>query len=250
MAETGLLSLLVKNKDAFNFTFPPITNEQIAVLTFQIVTKLSHEMHASVTSSPVEKGSSIADHVVLDNKRATFEIVISDTPLFWISSIAGAAVSELADKVRAIPSENIIARQALTAGMLFGSNIAANQLSRLNPSLLDKSTKAKGMFEILEQLRDQRTLITAQLGYRQYTNAVITALSMTQEGKDALTASITIEEVHIVTTSAERIDATQCDKSVEHTAPDVQNAGKQETVAVSDNRTWFKRLVDALRGKS
>jgi len=62
----------------------------IAILTFDATMSVKHDLSATLTKSQIEDGSNISDHVTKDNKKATFDIVISNTPLSYLSGLTSA----------------------------------------------------------------------------------------------------------------------------------------------------------------
>jgi len=212
----AVLSLLLNRPKLARFEFP-LTG--VMIINFDVCKQVTHEMDAEITKSPVEDGSEIADHVALKNKRASFDIVISDTPLNTITgALGGLATSVIADKIRK-------------------SGALALGLSRISSLVLEKTfTRAQDAFKLLEELRDRKTLISAILGFKKYENAVVTNLRVTQDltTTGSLNASMTIEELKLVTTQTTRIPQEAVDKSVETTATSEVNAGKQAVKKVSE----------------
>ncbi|MCP4481421.1 MAG: hypothetical protein GY817_01145 [bacterium] len=188
-------------------------------LNFDVCKQISHSLTSTITKSGVEDGGNIADHVVLNNKTATFDIIISDTPLNVIkSAVTGMATSFIADKIKTNPLVSLGA--AKIAGLI-----------------LDKSvTKSQDAFNLLEELRDQRTPIKAIIGFKSYKNAIITNLKVTQNAVNAgsLNANLTIEEITVVKTKKTLIPKELVDKSVEGTATSEADTGKQKTKTVTD----------------
>ena len=211
----SVLSLIFKNKKLARLEFP---ETGVTIINFDVCSNVTHEMDAEVTKSVIEDGSDITDHVILRNKRASFEIIISDTPLNSITSAAeGLATSLIADKIKK-------------------SGLLSLGLARISGLILDKTfTKAQDAFNLLEELRDRRTLISAILGFKKYENAIVTNLRVTQNtgNTGSLNASLTIEEIKMVKTQTTRIPAKSVHKSVESTATSKGNLGKQKTQAVS-----------------
>lgn len=59
------------------------------IISFDATLSVDYNMSATLTKSQIETGESISDHVTLDNKKATFEIVVSNTPLNYAQIFAG-----------------------------------------------------------------------------------------------------------------------------------------------------------------
>ena len=209
------LSLIFKNKKLARLESP---NSGITIINFDVCSNVTHEMDADVTKSTVEDGSDITDHVILKNKKASFEIIISDTPLNNITSTAeGQSEPLTADKIKKTGDSSL-------------------GFSRISGLILDKTfTKAQDAFNLLEELRDRRALISAILGFKKYKNAVIANLRVTQNTSNtgSLNASLTIEEIRMVKTETTQIPAKKVHKSVESSATSKKNLGKQKTKDVS-----------------
>lgn len=213
----ALLNLLLKTENFSKIEFP--LTEGLTVMNFDVCSEVIHDMDSSLTNNPIEDGSDITDHVNLKNKKATFDIIISDTPIGTIKSLAtGLITSVISDRIKKSPL--LVLGGAKIAGLV-----------------LDRTFKrAQESFSLLEKLRDNRTLIDAILGFRKYKNAIITSLRITQNSRNigSLNARMTIEEVKIVQTETIKVTNDNVDKSVEGSATNEVNTGKQSIKSVSE----------------
>ena len=71
----------------------------VLLISFDATPSIKYEMTSSLTKSQIENGSVIADHVTHDNKKASFDVVISNTPLTYnlISVFSGTSNSRAKD---------------------------------------------------------------------------------------------------------------------------------------------------------
>lgn len=231
------LDILIRNKDLSRIEFP--INSGASILRFNVLRTVTHEMKAAVTKNPIEDGSKIADHVNVENKRATFQIQISDTPLLGIVGLPQEVLSSvIVDKIRKLPTELII------LGGIAVKNISGNIVE-------DTNKKSKIAFDILENLLNNKTLIKAFLGFKRYENAIITNVSVPQNATNSgsLIANITIEEIRIVRTERALIPKEVVEEEVEHTATSEIDTGAQEKKDVStDDQTRSSVLFSLFGG--
>jgi len=217
------LDILVRNKDLSRLEFP-ITNGT-SILRFHVLGQATHEMKSTLTKNPIEDGSEITDHVRVENKRATFQLQISDTPLPGIIGLPTEILSSvITDKIRQLPTELII--------------LGGLAVKKISGSIAEEaSRKSKIAFDILENLHNNKVLISAFLGFKRYINAIITNISVPQTpaNSGSLMANVTIEEVSIVQTERALIPKEIVEEEVEHTATSEVNTGAQETKEVSDD---------------
>jgi hypothetical protein len=222
----AILDLIIPGNDIFKLQFAEI--EGVAVLRFDVIKEVKHMMNSQLTKNKIEDGSDITDHVNLSNKKSVFSIGITDTPLIGgIGNIAkGVAATAAADKIRILPTELLI--------------LQASGVSRISGGILDKSNiRSQETFDLLKNLRNNKVLITASLGFETYNNAIISNLSITQNfnNKGFLEANITIEEIVFASTLSENVKVNNVDKDVEHTATTKVNEGKQNSKEVSEEIT-------------
>ncbi len=218
----AILDLLFSNKSLSRLEWP--VTDGITIFRFDVLNNVNHQMLSEITQNEIEDGSNISDHVNIKNKKATFSIIVSDTPLRGLAGIAkGVGTSIIADKIRKLSSELII----------IGGEIAANIAANVSEN---SELKSKAAFGILENLHNNKILITAILGFRRYENAIITNISVPQNVSNSrsLNANITIEEVRIVQTETALIPNDIIDESVENTATSKVNTGSQSTDNTSD----------------
>ena len=219
-ASANILSIILSNKELARIEFP--VTDGVSVLSFDVIENITHNMNATITQNPVEDGSDITDNIKIENKKASFDITISDTPLVGLATASNlfGRVSTIAQKVRKVSSQ--IAS--------LGAGTFLQKTSQIAGSVVDGSfIRSQDTFDLLEKLHNNKILITAVIGFRRYTNAVISSINVVEnlENENSLVANISIEEIEIVKTSTTLIPESTVEESVSHTATDVSKTGKQ-----------------------
>ena len=146
-ASANILSVILNNKELSRIEFPITTG--VSVLNFDIIDEIQHTMSASVTKNPVEDGSDITDHVKVENKKATFNIVISDTPLVGLADVSNVygRISVIASKVRKISEQ-------LTT---LGGGAIVKKVAGISGSAVDGSfIRSQDTFDLLEKLHNEK----------------------------------------------------------------------------------------------
>lgn len=159
-----------------------VADPTIGFLEVDCVDQETHEWTNDVTTNPVENGSPIADHVIIQPDRITIVAFVSNAPIL---------------------------------GFLDGmSNLLSDGLTSE-----DRTQKA---FTTLEQLAKSKSMVTIYTRYKQYTNMVITNISIPRRPDDGDAINFTIEaiRVNIVSTATTTLPP---GVGVQKTGP---NAGK------------------------
>ncbi|MCP4482079.1 MAG: hypothetical protein GY817_04670 [bacterium] len=214
-----------------------------SLLRFDVIEEIDHSMDSQITSTEIEDGSKVSDHVKHNNKKASFKIIVSD------------GIYNVPNSIETNP---IINRLTGLAASVLGSKVRVDALAQLGISKISSLilNKANGedrsalVFKILEGLRDNSVPITAIFRLRRYENAVITNFSAKESSETAggLFANITIEEPKIVSSEVVQVKITDVDKEVEQTATKTQDLSKKavsetsEAVALS-SASWLSNII-------
>lgn len=140
-----------------------VSDPTIGFLEVDCVDQETHEWSRDVTTNPVENGPPIADHIIIQPDKITIAAFVSNAPIL---------------------------------GFLDGvSNLLTDGLTAE-----DRTQKA---FSTLEQLAKSKSLVTIYTRYKQYTNMVITNISIPRRPDDGDAINFTIEaiRVNLVSTS-------------------------------------------------
>ena len=158
-----------------------------------------HEQEATVTTSPIEDGSEIADHVIVQPARITIEGVITETPLGFKSLLASGVNAGVSSALAANASglQSAFGGAAGTAASVL--TVAGGSLAGLINSGADK----EDAFEHLSQILQGRKLVSVVTGLKTYENMVMTSLNCPRDSKTggALRFTAAFTEVRFVSAS-------------------------------------------------
>lgn len=240
---TDILSIFLANKELARLEYP--LEGKSHILAFDAVEKIVHTRTSTPTKNPIEDGSLITDHIIINPLTVTFDIVITDTPLLGLaiaSNIFGA-IATIAAKVRKVTN------QARTLGSS-KINSLLNKAAKTASSVADGSfIRSQDTFDLINELIDKKILITASIGFKKYENMCITNFTTPEEvgRENCLTATMTLEEVIIVQSSTTDVPANLfIDASVAHSATPTVKGGAKDTAnapvkAPADS--WWYRLM-------
>jgi len=171
---------------------------QVGAMQLDASLQENHARQATVSQSPIENGSNIADHITLSPIKLSLTGIISDTPLTLISSLVGTGVGAVTDVVG--DSLGGIGKTAAAAGV--GS---------IGGLVQGTPKKPEDAFKYLEELYENRVPFTVVTKLKRYENMVIASLNVprnAQIGK-GLQFSLEMEQVTIVQSSVVKIPAFQ-----------------------------------------
>lgn len=134
----------------------------------------THSNKIRVTRNPVELGSDITDHAIIEPRIVNIVAQVSDTPL------GVAAVGELVDSVTG----------------LFGSSTSEN------------ITRSAAAYNQLVQLQRTREPIEIQTRLTLYTNMIITSVNVTQDANTSRVVALNIQAEEVLITESEIIQLT------------------------------------------
>lgn len=119
----------------------------------------AHESSATVTEAPVEFGADVSDHIILEPKRLTMVVEVSDNPL------GIQALAQLVDSVTG----------------LFGSSTSENL------------TRSQAAYLALVQLQENRVLLDVQTGLRAYSNMGIMDINTIRDKDTSRIVRLTVQ---------------------------------------------------------
>jgi hypothetical protein len=217
---------------------------------FDACLRETHNFESQVTEHSVEQGVAIVDHVRPLPIELSFELFVSDTPIYSNDSQLlpmtltlpkaqeAGLITGLATKLDPgqAPSSFLaggttqLAATALQAlGIIPGppteATVLVQQFDADHPYVA-------GCLDALEQLRDTATLITVHSPKRVYQNMVIKKVTMErspQTGSSGATFNIDLREIRIVTSQIVSAPV----PSVKKAAPTL-NKGKQDNAPIDD----------------
>ena len=148
---------------------------------------ISHDTEATPTEYPVEEGSKISDHIMVEPATVTIEGIITDTPLGFEALASGL----LTAGARAVASKALGGLGA-TAGAIVGGSIGA--------LLSTSDNKVRDSYLFLRELQTERVTFTLVTSLQSYSNMVLQRLSVPQETKfgNSLKFTATMKQIRIV----------------------------------------------------
>jgi hypothetical protein len=143
---------------------PPQPEETIISIDASRV--IRHSLQATATRNPVEQGSDITDHVILEPATLTVDGVITDSPIEFFSSI--------------------------TFGL--GATLA---------NITGQTSRSKQNFDLLQQLYIKRIPFSVNTRLKYYPNMIITSLDVPQDAESGQSINFTIQfqQITIVDTA-------------------------------------------------
>ena len=194
--------------------------EESRVLLIDVTTSRTPTFTNEVTTSPVEDGPDVNDHIRSKPVVVSIEGVISETPLTLASSLQGLATAAggFASQLGGFGS---------TIGSLAGGFIGARLLqSDDNPAAVAQ--------KYLEDLALDGTRFTITGKTRKFENMVVLSLSTTEDPSTAghLKFSMTCQQVNVVKT--ETVVLKKLNKAVAHKAASPTKMGKQTPTASAE----------------
>lgn len=191
-----------------NNSFGMISGES-GSFNFDVVTIESHTSSLRVTENPIETGSNISDHAVLEPKEITINgvMVAYNRPPNFSSRSLGLSfpefplpfdVSPVVDKALDVANDFAGSLMSGASGQII--NIAAEFLPNFQTPLADFSggDRVKNAFDNILSLQRSGTLVTLTTYSKQYENMMITSISFNQDKEFSGEFSLTLREIFIV----------------------------------------------------
>jgi 23S rRNA maturation mini-RNase III len=185
----------------------------IAGMFFDVVMTAQHDLQTEITKHPVQYGAMISDHAITQPDRLTSEIGVSDSKIIEPAALAGVGDSLYDIHINDVGT--------------YLTQIDINKIRDLMTSNLSRSGNA---FSNLNILRIKRWPFDVTTRLKTYKNMLITNISApeTNETYNALTATVTMEEVLIVT--AQKVQTKSTYHAIEQTS-----SGQKQTQDVKIN---------------
>ena len=170
------------------------------------ILSLEHHMSSVISQSPIENGSNISDHVILDNRKLTLEGVITNTPLEITQSVINTAATAIGNPIPTLVG-------ASTIGLLISE---------------DSRNRMQDAFKYLESIWKDRLPFTMVTGFKRYEKVLITDLRIPETNVREMRFNISLEQVALADTIMIEVPRTTVDKSIETTATSTVSEGKKE----------------------
>lgn len=192
------------------------TRAQVGAMQLDASLSENHQRNATISQSPIEDGSNIADHVTVDPIRLSITGLISDSPLSILNSIVGAGLGTITSQVG--DALGGIGRAAAAAGLGSVASLATG-----NPR------KPEDSFKYLEELYDNRVPFTVITALRKYDDMVIKSLTVPRNASvgKGLQFTMELEQVIIVQSSITTVPAFQLNGDAANRGQSTGKLGKQ-----------------------
>lgn len=195
------------------------TKKSIAGIELDAVLTEVHSNTVRLTKNPVELGADITDHAIIEPKRITLGVQVSDTPL------GAAAFGKILDDVTG----------------LFGTSTSGNV------------TRSNTAYNAMVQLMETREPLEIQTKLKLYTSMVIVDIKTTQDKNTSRVAAmvIALEEVIITESLLIKLDSDQLDGNTKIQATSPEKKGKVQSKPVDENtnKSIIKTVLDWVFGR-
>lgn len=196
------------------------TNRDIGGIILDAVISETTSSTVRVTRNPVELGADINDHAIIEPKEYTLEGVVTDSPLAGLGVISNIG--------------NIF-----SSSFFFGSSSA------------DARTRSQAAYDALIALQESREPLNIQTGLKQYSNMLISNITVTQDKDSSKAIFFTAKLTEIIITSTEIIDfpkdTLEPDVTQQQGSSPVDEGLKQATGAAG-NKSILKSITDSFGG--
>lgn len=195
----------------------------------EVVEEEARSLGSRVTKHPVEDGTQISDHIILENKTISVNVIISDA-----SFITG--VDKTQDAVVNVPSLGPI--DFLLNHLGFIEQFFDNAIDR-TPVVTTGAARftAISARSTLEEMRDNREVLTLRTSIADYENVAITSIRTTRN-KDKSSRmfefTLKLEQIQVVGQAAS-ISFVEKRPDVQDEASALKESGKQGTKEVDQS---------------
>lgn len=205
--------------------------EGTAVLNVDVVLNESYDLPSKITKFPVERGSTISDHIFNEPIVVTLRCLVTGSPIV-ISQVQFNTAQQAADNLAqgkkgaaAIPSPT--AEQA-----------AAADLAKHAPT---------DAFDTLEAIRDARQSVTLIAGLKRYPSMALANLHIERDRKtgNVLDFVVRFEEIALADSQTITFPALRGGKTKDQ--GDVRDSGKQTPTDVDENSSFARDLRNAYK---
>lgn len=215
MSSSGIISQGAKRVASMIFSSPKFKgsiNSSVGFIEFDLVLKESHEWKTSPTSNPIENGSDITDHVIIEQDKITLNGYITNSSIdIDLASFIGGTIA---------------------AYTPFGAG------SILSEALYKKPKKVLEAFQMLYKLKEAGEEVSIVTTLKVYKDMVISNISIPREPSDGDAIEVKIELVHIQKVDVEMVEIPKGIKkgktASKKTATAADNAGKKVAEKAQD----------------
>lgn len=197
------------------------------VFLLEVVLDEDRTLNSRVTKHPVEDGSQISDHIILENKTFKSTVVISDA-----SFVTGdSATRDVGLKIPSLGVIDLILNKLGFVEQFFDNAIDRKPVVTTEPS----RSAALAARADLESIRDNKEVLTLKTSIGEYSNIVITGIRTNRNSTKSnrtFEFTLSMEQVQIVDRAAS-ITFVKKKPDVKDEASSLKESGKQGTKDIS-----------------
>lgn len=206
------------------------------VFNLETILEETRTLDAQVTKHPVENGSQISDHVILQNKKFRVDAIVSDAT--FADDNTGVRVN--------IPQLNILERVISQIGFIsqFVSIGQPGPTEIVNQP--DQRAVAAEARRVLEEIRDNREVLILETSIGQFNNLILTSISSTRNSSisnRSFRFTLGLEQIQLVESSA-TILFVETKPDVKDEAAAKKEANKQGTSDVDLSQSQLELLLE------
>jgi hypothetical protein len=167
-----------------------------AVISFEASLKETHARKSTPTKFPIEDGSYVNDHIILDPLELNMTLIITDYPISSLSGLLTEAVSSLTSKL--IPKGGLI-----SAGGGLGG------LSAISALFGKSSSPSITAYQQLLKIQESKSYFSVLTSLYRYENMCISSLSVPRESANGkcILVDLTLTQLIIVQPKVVQIKA-------------------------------------------
>lgn len=192
LTKKKLVTITLLNSAGVNVAFP-----------IDAVPSITHNMTSVITTNPIEDGSNITDHIILNPRTIELNCFISEAPLNFVDVVKNAVATTVSGTI--LPP-------------LFQGSIVA--------LLADSNDRVTDSYKILEELWSTKQKFSIQTGFKLYENMVIQSLTIPESIQRGLNFTMSLQQVSFAKTEYVKIPKSKVSSDTKHTATSKVNQGK------------------------
>lgn len=231
----SVFSLILEKKNRAGFSKPDSKQFQPDIISFDAIQREEFEYNAKITKSPIEDGSNVTDHIILENPILKLQVFITNDPIDRDTRLKGAAISGLLKSIREAGAED-------AASLVYDVYGNPFQADDMRASIHDKLKKI---------MWDRRPFNVVSKHYT-WKNYVISYISGAFEANAKMSFDINLEQIKTISSEETLIGKSEKPKPTkaiaEKTNPKTTMPKKDPKPASPQAKSWALSLSEKLGG--
>ena len=231
----SVFSLILENKNRPGFKNPDSPETTPDIISFDAIVREEFEYNAKITKSPVEDGSNVSDHIILENPILKLQVFISQNPIDRDTRLKGAASTALLKAIREAGADD-------AANLFYDIYGNPYQADDIRASVHDK----------LKKIMWERRPFNVVSKHYIWKNYAISYLSGAFEARAGMSFDINLEQIKMVSSEETLIGKREKPKPkksiAEKTSPKASNPKKDSVPATPKTKSWALSLSEKLGG--